>query len=288
MAFWDVAVRLVIATVCGGLIGIERGKKNRAAGFRTYILVCVGAALTMVLGEYLIEMETVWKAILPGLAKTDASRFGAQVINGIGFLGAGTIIVTGRQQVKGMTTAAGLWASACMGLAIGAGFYLGAILGCLFIILTMVVFTRIESLILSHSKNINLFIEFEDIEDLSKILEKIKAKKYDDFPITCDSAEPRSIAELREHGIKALKAKKGPGSIEFGENWLDDLEAIVIDVKRTPNVAREFENIDYQTDKDGNIRPKLEDKDNHSIDSTRYALELDMKLHGRERTYNSR
>lgn len=123
---------------------------------------------------------------------------------------------------------------------------------------------------------------------IRELAQQIKAKKYDDFPITCDSAEPRSIAELREHGIKALKAKKGPGSIEFGENWLDDLEAIVIDVKRTPNIAREYENIDYQTDKDGNIRPKLEDKDNHSIDSTRYALELDMKLHGRERTYNSR
>ena len=123
---------------------------------------------------------------------------------------------------------------------------------------------------------------------IRELASKIKSKGYDDFHVTCDSAEPRSIAELREFGIKALKAKKGPGSIEFGENWLDDLEAIVIDVKRTPNVAREFENIDYQTDKDGNIRPKLEDKDNHSIDSTRYALELDMKLHGRERTYNSR
>ena len=123
---------------------------------------------------------------------------------------------------------------------------------------------------------------------IRELASKIKSKKYDDYPITCDSAEPRSIAELREHGIKALKAKKGPGSIEFGENWLDDLEAIVIDVKRTPNVAKEFENIDYQTDKDGNIRPKLEDKDNHSIDATRYSLELDMKTHGRERTYNSR
>ena len=123
---------------------------------------------------------------------------------------------------------------------------------------------------------------------IRELASRIKSKKYDDYPITCDSAEPRSIAELREHGIKALKAKKGPGSIEFGENWLDDLEAIVIDVKRTPNVAKEFENIDYQTDKDGNIRPKLEDKDNHSIDATRYSLELDMKTHGRERTYNSR
>ena len=123
---------------------------------------------------------------------------------------------------------------------------------------------------------------------IRELASKIKSKGYDDFHVTCDSAEPRSIAELRELGIKALKAKKGPGSIEFGENWLDDLEAIVIDHKRTPNIAKEFENIDYQTDKDGNIRPKLEDKDNHSIDATRYALELDMKTHGRERTYNSR
>ena len=123
---------------------------------------------------------------------------------------------------------------------------------------------------------------------IRELASKIKSKGYDDFHVTCDSAEPRSIAELREFGIKALKAKKGPGSIEFGENWLDDLEAIVIDNKRTPNVAKEFENIDYQTDKDGNIRPKLEDKDNHSIDATRYSLELDMKTHGRERTYNSR
>ncbi|MBP3931152.1 MAG: PBSX family phage terminase large subunit [Peptostreptococcaceae bacterium] len=123
---------------------------------------------------------------------------------------------------------------------------------------------------------------------IRELASTIKTRGYNDTHVTCDSAEPRSIAELREYGIKALKAKKGPGSIEFGENWLDDLEAIVIDHKRTPNIAKEFENIDYQTDKDGNIRPKLEDKDNHSIDATRYALELDMKTHGRERTYNSR
>ena len=71
-------------------------------------------------------------------------------------------------------------------------------------------------------------------------------------------------------------AKKGPGSVEFGEKWLDDLEAIVIDPRRTPNAAKEFENIDYQTDKDGNLKPRLEDKDNHIIDAVRYALENDM------------
>ena len=112
---------------------------------------------------------------------------------------------------------------------------------------------------------------------IRELASRIKAKRYDDFPVICDSAEPRSIAELKEYGIQALKAKKGPGSIEFGENWLDDLEAIVIDHKRTPNVAKEYENIDYQTDRDGNVRPKLEDKDNHTIDATRYGLENDMK-----------
>ncbi|MEK4030809.1 PBSX family phage terminase large subunit [Pseudobacillus sp. FSL P4-0506] len=108
--------------------------------------------------------------------------------------------------------------------------------------------------------------------------EWIKKKGYTDFEVVCDSAEPKSINELKsEHGIRrATGAKKGPGSVEHGEKWLDDLEAIVIDPNRTPNAAREFENIDYQTDRDGNPKPKLEDKDNHIIDALRYALEGEM------------
>ena len=122
---WSVMLRLTVAMAFGGLIGMERGKKRRAAGFRTYMLVCLGAALTMLLSQYEYGMLTsAWSQTASQLGiRTDVSRFGAQVINGIGFLGAGTIIVTGRQEVKGLTTAAGLWASACMGLAIGAGFY---------------------------------------------------------------------------------------------------------------------------------------------------------------------
>ncbi|MDU2272323.1 MAG: PBSX family phage terminase large subunit, partial [Staphylococcus epidermidis] len=102
---------------------------------------------------------------------------------------------------------------------------------------------------------------------------------YQSDEIYCDSAEPKSIDELKkEHGIKRVKGvKKGPDSREYGEQWLSDLEAIIIDPKRTPNIAREFENIDYQTDKDGDIIPKLEDKDDHSIDSCRYALSRDMR-----------
>ena len=80
-----------------------------------------------------------------------------------------------------------------------------------------------------------------------------------------------------EHGCNFKGAKKGQGSVEYGETWLDALEEIVIDPQRTPNVAKEYENIDYETDKDGNPKARLEDKDNHTIDATRYALEDDMK-----------
>ncbi|MED0681076.1 PBSX family phage terminase large subunit [Aneurinibacillus thermoaerophilus] len=103
--------------------------------------------------------------------------------------------------------------------------------------------------------------------------EWILKKKYHDVMTIADSAEPKSISELKSYGIRIKGAKKGPGSVEFGEKWLDDLEEIVIDPKRTPNVAKEFENIDYQVDADGNQKPRLEDKDNHTIDATRYGTE---------------
>lgn len=103
--------------------------------------------------------------------------------------------------------------------------------------------------------------------------EWILKKQYHDVMTIADSAEPKSISEMKGYGVRIKGAKKGPGSVEFGEKWLDDLEEIVIDPKRTPNVAREFENIDYEVDKDGNQRARLEDKDNHTIDSTRYGTE---------------
>jgi phage terminase large subunit len=105
---------------------------------------------------------------------------------------------------------------------------------------------------------------------------RIKNKNYTDITIIADSSEPKSIAEFNVLGVNCIGAKKGAGSVEYGEKWLDDLEEIVIDYDRTPNTAKEFENIDYQVDKDGNIKNKLEDKDNHIIDLTRYALENDM------------
>nr|WP_285013449.1 terminase large subunit [Lactococcus garvieae] len=112
--------------------------------------------------------------------------------------------------------------------------------------------------------------------ELAKWLHK---KGYQSDVIFADSAEPKSIAELKsEHNIPRIKGvKKGPDSVEYGEQWLDDLDFICIDPKRTPKIAWEFENIDYQVDKDGNPKPRLEDKDNHTIDATRYAFSEDMR-----------
>lgn len=113
----------------------------------------------------------------------------------------------------------------------------------------------------------------------------IKEKKSEHITTICDSAEPKSISELREMGIKVVAATKGEGSVEFGEKWLDDLTEIVIDPARCPNHAREFENIDYQVDKNGDLIARLEDKDNHSIDCARYSCEGEMKPKPRVRMY---
>jgi uncharacterized membrane protein YhiD involved in acid resistance len=151
---WVTLLRLGFAVFCGGVIGLERGRKRRPAGFRTHMLVCLGAALAMLISQYLSMMEKdFWSVLTSFVANTDVSRLGAQVINGIGFLGAGTIIVTGRQEVKGLTTAAGLWASACMGLTIGAGFVEGAFFGCILISFTIIVFSRLERFIVSRVRN---------------------------------------------------------------------------------------------------------------------------------------
>lgn len=167
-----VVVRLVIAMLCGGMIGLERASKRRAAGFRTYMVVCMGATLAMLLNQYIDYMlVNVWQIS----QTTDAARLGAQVINGIGFLGAGTIILTGTQQVKGLTTAAGLWASACMGLAIGAGFYEAALVACAMIALVIMLFGHVEEWIAKHSRNMNLLVRFETLESVSLVIEKIKA-----------------------------------------------------------------------------------------------------------------
>ena len=166
--FASVVLRLLLAMFCGGYIGLERGRKRRAAGFRTYMLVCMGSALTMLLGQY------TWK-LAGGLGmQTDMTRIGAQVINGIGFLGAGTILVTDKQQVKGLTTAAGLWASACMGLAVGAGFYTCALMAFGMIIMAVLLLPRIEVFLVETSRNMDIYVEFTELEGVHQVIGCLK------------------------------------------------------------------------------------------------------------------
>jgi putative Mg2+ transporter-C (MgtC) family protein len=140
-AFRDVTLgttlfRLLIAILCGMAVGLERSYKNRPAGFRTHILIIVGATTASLTGHYVYLVMS-----LP----TDMSRLGAQVITGLGFIGAGTIIVTGAKTVKGLTTAAGLWATACIGLGIGIGFYWAVLVAFAAVLITFTALGHLEA-----------------------------------------------------------------------------------------------------------------------------------------------
>lgn len=182
-------IRLALAMVCGGILGMERGKKNRPAGFRTYMLVCVGSTLVMLTNEYLCELYKT----------ADPARLGAQVISGIGFLGAGTIIVTGRNRVKGLTTAAGLWADACLGLAIGVGFYSAAVIGCTMILIVMSVLHRMDDRMYANTKNLDLYLEFSKMSDFGVFMATIKehGMKISEIEMTkSNNAEDAGLAVL--------------------------------------------------------------------------------------------
>jgi len=189
----SVLLRLTLAVLCGGLIGINREHKRRPAGFRTYMLVCLGAALTGILSQYLWMMvNTQWAEVSRLLdKKVDVSRIGAKAIGGVGFLGAGTILVTEQWEVKGLTTAAGLWASACLGLAIGAGFYEGVLLGFFAIFLSIKVLPYIEDIILARSRNMNLYVELTSMERMRDFIALLHAKDIQIYDMEFDRQRGR-------------------------------------------------------------------------------------------------
>ena len=196
--FSSVLLRLLLAMIFGGMIGLERGRKHRAAGFRTYMLVCLGATLTSILSQYLyVRLDTDWLGFAETTSRQiDVSRFGAQVYSGIGFLAAGTIIVTGRQEVKGLTTAAGLWASACMGLAIGAGFYECMLISFLLIVMSMKFLPYIENLIMSKAVNMSVYIEVDNIENLGSVLGFLKREEVRIYEVELDKQQNDHVSQI--------------------------------------------------------------------------------------------
>ena len=165
----SITLRFALAILFGGIIGIERGKKLHAAGMRTHIVVCMGAASVMMVSQYITVVTKI---------TSDPARLGAQVISGIGFLGVGTIVVTGHKQVKGLTTAAGLWASACMGLAIGVGFYEGAIVMVLSLYLVLEVLNRMDEKYLKNGNSFNMYIEYVSGMRFSIVLKKLRQRGW--------------------------------------------------------------------------------------------------------------
>ena len=183
-----ISVRLVVALICGGIIGLERERKRRPAGFRTHILICIGAAMTTLTSQYIASQGFT----------TDVARLGAQVIAGIGFIGAGTIIVTKRKNVKGLTTAAGLWASAIVGLCAGAGFIEGALVTTVIIIIAELVLARFEYFMVSNSSAITIFVEYSDTSKLTSIVETVKdnSNYIRDIEITKSNSESNTSCAI--------------------------------------------------------------------------------------------
>ena len=169
-------LRILLAVLCGGLIGLERERKNRPAGFRTYMLTALGATLTVLLSLQLDQMlHGPWREVAESIGATqDVSRFGAEAAKGIGFLGAGTILVTRNQEVRGLTTAAGLWAVAIIGTAFGAGFYAGGIICYAFIFLAMQVLRRVDLRIRKTQRVSTVYFEMEKKSTVGQIIRQVK------------------------------------------------------------------------------------------------------------------
>ncbi len=205
-----IILRIVLSILIGGLIGLERELKNRPAGLRTYMVVCLGACLIMLTNQYIYQV----------FGAGDPVRMGAQVVSGIGFLGAGTIMVTRRNQIKGLTTAAGLWTAAGVGLAIGVGFYEAAIIGGVAIYLIMTLLQVIDKNVQRKNKALELYVELSRQTPLGDFLRELRAREIEIQDI---QHEHNGATENGVRGyIVYLKQKKRQSHLEL----LEDIGAI--------------------------------------------------------------
>ena len=191
-----VIIRILAAVLCGGAIGLERGMKNRPAGLRTYMLVCVGSCLVMLTNQYIFQASQAG----------DPMRLGAQVVSGIGFLGAGTIIVTRHNQIKGLTTAAGLWSAAGVGLALGVGFYEAALVAGLAVFLVLTVLQRWDDKMHSKTRMVEVYVELEQGISLGHFIRDIRKLDLEIGNVQIDAGD--SVEHNAWGIIATLKAKK--------------------------------------------------------------------------------
>lgn len=196
ITFGTVLLRLLFAFFCGGAIGMERSYKNRPAGIRTHVLICIGGAMASMTGLYLY--------LNAGLS-TDISRIGASVVSGLGFIGAGTIIKTKDNTIKGLTTAAGLWASGIIGVALGSGYYEGGVAATALILLTESCFTGLSKRI-PYTPEFRLALRYRHKLALDQVLRYCKDKRLaiTDLQVTgsadADAPVYDAVVSLRARG----------------------------------------------------------------------------------------
>ena len=207
VTYLAVALRIFAAVIVGGILGLERGMKNRPAGLRTYMLVCVGACVIMLTNQYIFQV----------FGSGDPVRMGAQVVSGIGFLGAGTIIVTRRNQIKGLTTAAGLWSAAGVGLALGVGFYEAAVVGTLAVFFVMTLLQKMDNKLHRRSRQLEAYIELSTIS-LGDFLRTMREADIEVSDVQRESGEEES--EGTRAYIATLKGKTRKNHQELMEKVL--------------------------------------------------------------------
>ena len=205
----SVFLRIFAAVFIGGILGLERGMKNRPAGFRTYMLVCVGACVIMLTNQYIYQVTSTG----------DPVRMGAQVVSGIGFLGAGTIIVTRRNQIKGLTTAAGLWSAAGVGLALGVGFYEAAAAGTMAVFVVMALLQKMDNKLHRKSKQLEAYIELKEIS----LGDFLRIMRESDIDI---SDVQREYEDVQNDGVRAYVATLKGKQRQNHQELMEKVQAI--------------------------------------------------------------
>ena len=210
VTYLAVVLRIFTAFLIGGMLGWERGAKNRAAGLRTHMLVCVGACLIMLTNQFIYQVFNTG----------DPVRMGAQVVSGIGFLGAGTIIVTRRSQIKGLTTAAGLWTAAGVGLALGIGFYEAAIVSAIAVMLVMTLMQRLDAQVHRKTKTIDIYLELEKGYTLGNFLQAARERNIDVFDVERDAFGEQNT------GISIFMATLKPKKRRIQTEVIEELQTL--------------------------------------------------------------
>lgn len=206
----SVILRLLLAMMLGGAVGLEREKYKRPAGFRTHILVCLGASMTALISQYIVANIGI---------DADAARIPAQVISGLGFLGVGTILVKGRDHIVGLTTAAGIWTVGTIGIACGYGFYVGACACTVILLITTSFFYVLENDKKERRKSVEIYIEIEDAHRVNEFLKKLESEFNGKSFMVVSSRSGKSDA-IGIEGIFPIE------NIEEDANILDKLAAL--------------------------------------------------------------